>query len=109
MTSQKLEEVDWEKIRNLTVEQRNAKFLHHCEKLAAQALADGEVTDVADFGRALWPDLKVCHQIDNQDYCTATRAVFAMMGPVWKLKANARSIPTEEQERQNQRAIDEAE
>jgi hypothetical protein len=53
MTSQKLEEVDWEKIRNLTVEQRNAKFLHHCEKLAAQALADGEVTDVADFGRAL--------------------------------------------------------
>jgi hypothetical protein len=53
MTKKKAEEPDWDAIRKLTPEQRRAKFLRHREELAAQALADGKITDVAVFGRAL--------------------------------------------------------
>jgi hypothetical protein len=50
---QAVEEIDCVVTRNLTVEQRNTNFHQLCAELAAQAVADGEVTDVADFGRAL--------------------------------------------------------
>jgi hypothetical protein len=53
MTLQKVDEIDWESIRNLTVEQRNVNFHRLCDELAAQAVADGEVTDAADFGKGL--------------------------------------------------------
>ena len=52
-TKKRAEEAHWVAIRNLTPEQRRAKFLRHNDELAAQALAKGEVTDVAEFGRAL--------------------------------------------------------
>jgi hypothetical protein len=53
MILQKVEEIDWVAIRNLTVEQRTANFHQLCAELAAQAVADGEVADVAAFGRGL--------------------------------------------------------
>jgi hypothetical protein len=48
-----VEEIDWDAIRNLTIEQRNANFHRLCDELATQALADGAATDVATFGRGL--------------------------------------------------------
>jgi hypothetical protein len=48
-----VEEIDWEAIRNLTVEQRNINFYRYRDELAAQAVAEGKVTEVAAFGRAL--------------------------------------------------------
>jgi hypothetical protein len=38
--------------RKLAPEQRRTKLLRHRKELAAQALANGEVTDVGDFGKA---------------------------------------------------------
>jgi hypothetical protein len=53
MTKKSVEEPDWDVIRKLTPEQRKVNFDRRRAELAAQAFADGEVADAADFGRAL--------------------------------------------------------
>jgi hypothetical protein len=53
MTKTKVEEPDWDVIRKLTPGQRKVNFDRRRAELAAQAVANGEVADAADFGRAL--------------------------------------------------------
>jgi hypothetical protein len=53
MTEKTVEEIDWDAIRKLTSEQRKFNFDRRRAELAAQAVADGGVADVATFGRAV--------------------------------------------------------